>query len=359
MFLTVLIVFFSLITLVVLHELGHFILAKKFGVRVEEFGIGLPPRIFGRKFGETIYSLNLLPFGAFVRISGEDEEVKTSDSFSEKPIWQRMLIILGGIISFWLVAFLIFTFIAGVWGLPKSVSDEFVGPAQVQIVEVAKNSPAEISGIKIGDKIIGLGNNRESCREIDKMKGVQEFIGARAGQEIVLVVERGKEVLNFNLIPRQNADVGKGAIGVGLARISYLKSNWYEAPIKGILITGEKTVQIPLALKDLIQKTLNKEKVEGAELIGPIGVGNLMSKTLRAGTDKFLFFLAMISLWLALVNILPLPALDGGRLLFLALEGIRGKKISQIIEQKITAFFYLFLILLMIFVSIKDIMKFF
>lgn len=123
MILTILIAFISLIALIVLHEFGHFILAKKFGAKVEEFGIGYPPRLFGKKFGETIYSLNLLPFGAFVKVHGEEGGVENYRSFTNKSIWQRVLIVLGGVVSFWIIAAILLTIVAGVWGLPVAVLD--------------------------------------------------------------------------------------------------------------------------------------------------------------------------------------------------------------------------------------------
>src|SRR4030042_2621868 len=123
MILTIFIVFFSLIGLVVLHELGHFIMAKRFGVKVEEFGVGLPPRIFGKKFGETIYSINLLPFGAFVKIYGEEKSIEDYRSFSQKPIWQRVFIIIGGVVVFWIVAFVILSIVM-VLGVTTIVDDE-------------------------------------------------------------------------------------------------------------------------------------------------------------------------------------------------------------------------------------------
>ncbi|MBU2578672.1 site-2 protease family protein [Patescibacteria group bacterium] len=370
MFFTIFIVAICLIGLLIIHELGHFILAKKFGVGVEEFGVGLPPRIFGKKFGETIYSINLLPFGAFVKITGEDGEgekqgkegekkIVNPQSFSQKPIYQRALIIFGGCVSFWLVAFLLFTFVAGTWGLLQAVSDDFSGPSQVQIIEVAKNSPAEISGIKPGDEILGFKTENKDFIKTNKVKEVQEFTGAYLGKEITLNIKRGKEILDINLTPRLVLAKGEGAMGVGLARVSRLKTAWYQAPIIGVSVTIENTIKIPIVLAGLLEKSLKGEKIEGVELKGPIGVGAMLGQALNTGADKFLMFLAMLSLWMALFNLLPIPALDGGKLLFLAIEAIQKKPVSQKIEQGITAFFFALLLGLMLFVTIKDIMSFF
>ena len=237
MFLTILIIFFTLIAILILHELGHFIIAKKFGVRVEEFGIGYPPRIIGKKFGETVYSINLLPFGAFVRITGEEEVVKTSGSFSEKPVWQRALIILGGVFSFWLIAFLIFSFVSVIWGLPQAVSDDFIGEAQVQIIAISHNSPAEIVGIKAGDTILRSKSEETGILEITQVEELQNFINSQKGKEVILTLKRGKEIFDVNLIPRVSPPKEEGAIGISLVRVSYFKSYWYTAPGKGIFLT--------------------------------------------------------------------------------------------------------------------------
>ncbi len=358
MLLTILVIFLTLIILLVLHELGHFILAKKFGVKVEEFGIGYPPRIFGKKFGETIYSINLLPFGAFVKITGEEGEVDDPRSFSQKPLRQRASIILGGVVSFWIIAFLIFSLIAGVWGLPHAVSDDFQGKAQVQIIEIAKDSPAELAGIKAGDKIIEL-KAQSSKLKINKVKEIQEFTNIYKGKEIVLTLKRAEEFLDVSLIPRVSPPEGEGAIGIGLARVAKIKYPWYQAPYIGARVTFQKTWQIPVVLGNLFQKFLKGEKVQGVELVGPIGIGKIMGQSLKLGIDNFLMVVGLIAVWLALFNALPIPALDGGKFLFLVIEGIRKKPISQEIEQKITISFFLVLILLMIFVTVKDVIRLF
>ena len=214
MIITILIVFFTLIGLLVLHELGHFLLAKKFGVEVEEFGVGYPPRIFGKKIGKTIYSLNLLPFGAFVRIRGEEGKIGVEDarSFSGKPIWQRALILIGGVATFWLIGFLIFTFIAGVWGLPTSVSGDFqpetlkqgiqiVEGPQVQIIGVNSGSPAELAGLRVGDVIAKAQDQQGEEKGIDKIENLQEFTQAHLDQQVVLTIKRGEDISEISVIP--------------------------------------------------------------------------------------------------------------------------------------------------------------
>lgn len=356
MFLTILIIFIALIGLLALHEFGHLIIAKKFGVDVEEFGIGYPPRLFGKKIGKTLYSINLLPFGAFIKIKGEDKQIKDEKSFSEKAIWQRALILLGGVVSFWLVAFLIFSFTSAIWGLPTSVSDDFIGQTIVQIVQINKDSPAQASGLKIGDIIKGLKIQNQEL-EITKVGEVQQFTNFHRGEEIVLTIQRGKEVSEISLSPRVSPPEGQGAIGVALVRVSKIKSSWYKSFYTGAIVTYQKTVQIPVVLTGVLQKLFKGEKVEGVEFVGPIGVASLMGRALNVGLDNFLLFIGLIAIWLALFNLLPIPGLDGGKLLFLVIESVRKKPVSQKIEQSITVICFLCLIILMVFVTIKDILK--
>jgi len=198
MVLTIFIVFISLIGLVILHEFGHFLTAKKFGVKIEEFGIFLPPRLIGKKIGETIYSLNLLPFGAFVKLFGEEEEIKDPRSFSGKSIWQRALIILGGVVTFWIISAILLSIVFGIGTFQAISDDEQATNPRVQIIAVAPNSPAEKAGIKIGDTIQNLKVEKEKL-EVSKVREVQEFTEQNKGKEVILTIERGKEI--FDGIP--------------------------------------------------------------------------------------------------------------------------------------------------------------
>jgi len=341
-------------SLLILHEWGHFIVAKKLGVRVEEFGLGYPPRLISRKWGETVYSLNLLPFGAFVRIFGEDEKIEENRSFSAKPVWQRMLIVLGGVISFWLAAFIIFSLLSGIWGLPSFVSDDFAGEAAIQIIDVMPGSPAEKGGLLPGDFILGFKSER-GMLAIDQIGQIQDLAKTNAGKEISLLIKRGKDIIEKKLIPRFSPPSGEGPLGLALVRVAKIKTKWYQAPLKGAEITVKKTIQIPLFLADIFSKIFKKEKISGLQIMGPVGMGALMGDALKAGVDNFLLFLAMISIWMACFNMLPVPALDGGRFFFLIIEAIRGKPFPVKLEQRITTFFFLLLVFLMAFVTFKDI----
>lgn len=342
-----------------MHELGHFVLARRFGVKVEEFGVGLPPRLFGKKIGETIYSLNLLPFGAFVKILGEEKKEEGERSFSQKPIWQRALIVLGGVISFWLVAVILLSVIMGL-GAPAAISDEEnsgLKNPRVQIVQIMPGSPAERAGIKEGDAIKQLTINGEQLK-INKVKEVQEIAEENKGKEIVLTIERGKDVFDVSLVPRVQLPPGEGAMGVALIRTAIKSYPWYQAPWQGIRAAGNLTVMIVegwgYALANVV-----KGQPSGAQLMGPVGIFSLFNQVSRLGAVYFLQFIAVISVYLALFNILPIPAVDGGKLLFLAIEAARKKPVAQKTEQRITAVFFALLLGLMVLVTIKDVMRLF
>ena len=370
MFPIILIAFFSLIILMVIHELGHLIAAKRFGIRVDEFGIFFPPRLIAKRFGETLYSLNLLPFGAFVKIYGEEGEIDDIRSFSKKPIWQRSLIILAGVVSFWVVAVLLLSIVMGL-GFPVAISDETnegLKDPRVQITAIAKGSPAELAGIRLGDTIKEFSILNDPAFEslagkqfsINKVKELQGLIEQYKGQEITLTVERGKEVLNLSLIPRIDPPQGEGAMGVALVRTAIKDYPWYLAPLEGLKRTFELTWAIINGLGQILGNfILGKGIPKGVELMGPVGIVSLVAQVSQLGIVYFLQFIALLSIYLAIFNILPIPTLDGGKLVFLGIEAIRKKPVSQKIEQNVTAFFFTLLVLLMIWVTIKDIISFF
>jgi len=363
MFFTIIIVLASLVGIVVLHELGHFLLAKKFDVKVEEFGVGIPPRIFKKKIGETVYSLNLLPLGAFVKLYGEEERVDNPRSFSQKPIWQRVLIVLGGVVTFWAISAIIFSIIAGIWGIPFAISDEenhnLVDP-KVQITMVAQDSPAAEAGLEIGDIIRKVQVQHDQI-ETDKVKEIVDFTQAHTGEKVILKIERRKEMLDISLIPRIDPPEEEGPMGIALTRVVRKNYRWYQAPIQGIVVTKNQTLSIVFTFADVISKVIRGVPLPkgSLEVKGIVGIGQIMAQTLERGPRDYLWLIAMISIFLALFNILPIPALDGGKLLFLGIEKNRGRPVSQKIEQNITVFFFFLLIILMIFITIKDIKTFF
>ncbi len=370
MILTLIIAFFSLIGLMIIHEFGHFILAKKFGVKVEEFGIGYPPRIFGKKFGETVYSLNLLPFGAFVRIYGQEERIEDSRSFTGKPFWQKAAIILGGVISFWIVSIILLSIVMGL-GTPTIIGDEenhnLVSP-KVQIVVVAPNSPAEKAKIQVGDTVLEIRDQKQpygesprataEAKNIGKVKEFQEFIEKHKGQEVILTIQRGKEIFDISLVPRVSPPPEEGSVGVALVRTALKSYPWYIAPIEGTKATVSLTIGAVEGWAQALVKLINK-KPTGVQLMGPVGIFDLFTQVSQLGLNYFLQFVAIISIFVALFNLLPIPVTDGGKLLILIIEKIRGKAINKRIEQNIDFISFALLLILMVWVTIKDIARLF
>jgi len=361
--LTLIIALFSLIALMVIHEFGHFIIAKKFGVRVDEFGIGYPPRLFGKKIGETIYSINLLPLGAFVRIYGEEGGVDDYRSFAGLKIWQRVLIVIGGVVAFWIAAIIIFSIVFGM-GADLPIQDEdaqgFTN-VRVSVVGVLGNSPAEEAGLKTGDIILNA-KIQDSSVKINKIKDFQNFTKENEGKEIILTIKRQESIFDVYLTPRVSPPEGQGAVGIALERMGTLieKYPWYQAPLQGTIYTWETTVNalkgLYIVLADLV---FFKGAPEGAQFAGPLGITVFLANAATYGPGFFLYFIGLISVFIAIFNLFPIPALDGGKLIFLIIEKIKGKPVSAKIEQSITAAFFAVLILLSLFITVKfDIPRF-
>ena len=350
MFLTILLAFISLMILISLHELGHFLTAKKFGVKVEEFGFGYPPRLFGKKIGETLYSINLFPFGAFVRIP-EDS------CFSEKPLWQRILVIFNGALSFWIVAIILFSVVFAI-GAPTMIEDSEmnVPDIKVLITSVSTNSPASMIGLKAGDAIISLSSETAELKG-NKVKEIQDLIVENKGREITLIIKRGDKIFSATATPRISPPAGEGALGIGLARVGLKTQPVYLSLFEGVKATFNMTRVVIVAYANAVI-SLFRRVPTGIQLSGPIGIVGLLSQGIGMGIGYFLQMIGMLSINVAIINLLPIPAFDGGKLMFLFIEGIRKKPVSQKIEERITAVFFISLIILMVFVTIKDIRNF-
>ncbi len=359
MFLAIVIAFFSVIFLMIIHEFGHFIIAKKMGVKVEEFGIGYPPRLLGKKIGQTIYSINLIPLGAFVKIFGEEGGIEDYRSFSNLSIKKRALIVLGGVISFWAIAVILFVILFNI-GVNIPISDEEIFKGQetkVKIVRIAPNSPAFFAGLKKGDAIVKIQNLKSKIQTpIEKMGNLQEIINKSRGEEIILTIERGKNVFDVSLVPRSSPPPGEGAIGVQLERTATIipKIPWYKTPIEGVLFCGKITYRAIDGLVGILFDLLKGKRLPaGVEPAGPVGITVFLARAVDFGIGFFIYLVATIATLLAVFNLFPIPALDGGKLLFLAIEKIKSKPISPKVEQTITVAFFFLLIALSFFVTIK------
>ncbi len=355
--LTLVLALFSLIALMVIHEYGHFIIAKKFGVRVDEFGVGYPPRIWGKKIGETIYSINWLPLGAFVRIYGEEGGIDDLRSFQNLKIWKRVLIVIGGVAAFWLAAIIIFSVLFGM-GADLPVGDQDVSGLinpQVKIISVTPNSPAGLAGLKTADTIKDVKVGTVDTK-ISKLSDFQKIATANKGKEITLTIQRGTQSFDVKVTPRVNPPAGQGSLGVGLERMATLieKTAWYMAPIEGVVYTWKTTINALVGLYSTFAGLFeHKGLPAGAAFAGPIGITVFLANAASYGPGFFLYFIGTISVLVAIFNLFPIPALDGGKLIFLLLEKIKGKPVSVKWEQGITVACFIILIALSLFITIR------
>jgi len=315
------------------HEFGHFLMAKIFGIEVEEFGLGFPPKIIGKKFKGTLFTLNAIPFGAMVKINSGSPEDKTS--FNGKPLKTRILVMLGGIflnlILGWLIISLIFMIGSPVEG--------------IFIANVSSQSPASAIGLKTGDKILGFS----------EIEDFQKFTAMHAGEKINLEIQRGKEKLNFEITPRINPPKGEGPLGITLAKAEPIKKQgFFLALFNGLKTTGNIFYQIFAFIFYLIKSAVSGENVL-SYLSGPVGAVKIGSQFAYLGFAFVLRIFGLISINLAAFNLFPFPALDGGRLWFFLIEKIKKSPVSQKTQNMVDSLGFSFLIILSIIVMIKDI----
>ena len=355
-----LIVFIVILGLLVfVHELGHFLSAKKAGVKVEEFGFGFPPRLWGIKKGETIYSVNLIPLGGFVKILGEDGEGENNPhSFANKKIGQRAKILIAGVAMNILLGAVLLS-LGYLIGLPEAIDDsQSVGAAKVQISFVGPGSPAEKAGLKIGDEILVISNGAQEAGNIFLVKTVQDFIAENKGQALTLKIKRGAEILSLSVVPRIEHPSDEGPMGVALARVAVVSYPWHQALWQGIKSVGQLVWLILVFLGGFLWSLISQGKMVG-EVMGPVGIFSITGQAAQMGFVYLLQLTALLSVNLAIINILPFPALDGGRLLFLLMEKIKGSPVSQKVEKVVHSAGFVFLILLMAVVTLRDVMKLF
>lgn len=346
-----------LLVLVLVHEWGHYITAKKAGCKVEEFGFGFPPRLFSKMWGETLYSFNLLPLGGFVKIEGEnmDEENPTSTSFASKSASWRIAILSAGVIMNLVLAVVLLGIESGI-GAPTIVTQEnkaSLTNIMTYVLEVAPNSPAAQSGLQAYDRVVSYGDITQPS-----VTDIQGLTKELAGTEVpIKLVREGKE-MQISVTPRVNPPEGEGALGIALGETGLLKTPWYMAPGEGVKRTAFMIGAMADQFSGLIQKLFRRESV-GQVVTGPIGIAMYTKEAASLGWSYFLEFAAMISINLAIINILPLPALDGGRILFVLIEKIFGKRVPGNIEAYVHTAGFVLLIGLMIAITYKDVYRYF
>lgn len=381
MLITAVVFIFILGLLVLVHELGHFMVARRFGVACDEFGIGFPPRLAGfykrngkwvRVLGSreitdhdsTVYSLNWIPLGGFVKIKGENDNGNhDADSLGAQKPWKRALILSAGVLMNVVLAWVILS-IAMMIGLPEVVRDSAIDPnyvkdRRIQITQVLADRPAEQAGIIMGDVIVSVDG-----QVFDKISGLIDYIGAKKDVAINFELKRGHSGISQTVTPTEIVDFdettgqSKTRIGIGVAidEIATVRYPWYQAIYQGLMAVFLLLWMILSGIVNLIIQ-LFQGKADGNSVAGPIGIATITGQMVNLGVVYVMQFTAALSLNLAVINILPIPALDGGRLMFLAIEKIRGKAMKPQLEAIFNNVFFFALILLILVVTIKDISK--
>ncbi len=378
MFFIILAVFLSLSLIVFFHEFGHFIFCQIFFVRVEEFGFGYAPRMIGLVkrdgkwkvfFGKqvpkgeelgTIYSLNWIPFGGFNRIKGEiGEERIESDSFAAKPWWQRSIIALGGVFFNIILTLLLFTFvfIVGSYQVLPEGQKVMAQDVFLQVVEVIENSPAKEAGLRLGDKILAVDGKR-----VDEVSAFQNYVKDKLGLPIKLIIKRGDKLLEIENVPLlaqeifEDKTMSGAAIGIALVKVGRVSYRPFSAFWQAIKKTGLLFYQIVATIAGILKDLFIGQRVN-VEVVGVVGLAALTGKIAQMGFVYLLQFVAIISLLIAFTQLIPFPAIDGGRIVFFILEGIRRKPIDRKIEAAINNIGFVALIILMLLITYQDITR--
>lgn len=343
--------------LVLIHEFGHFLMAKAFGMRVEEFGIGLPPRAKAlfTKYG-TLFSLNWLPIGGFVKLYGEDYEDETQlaskEAFFNKPVWQRALVLLAGVTMNFALGVVLFGIVYSVLGIPTKTNN-------IRIVEIRPGSPAQEAGfplesvikkITFEKKDYSFSSTDEFVRVIDQLKGKKI--------DILLSIKDGEKA--YQVTPRENPPAGEGAMGVALSNMEMVKYPWWQMPFRGVVVGMEEAVSWGKEIMKNLWMVLSRiftGKGVPKDVSGPIGIYQVSKEVYKFGWTAVLQFMGVLSVNLAILNIMPFPALDGGRIVFLGIEKIIGKKHKNKIEGYVHTVGMILLLVLMLLITARDIVR--
>ncbi len=352
------------VLLIVIHEYGHFLVAKRNGVEVEEFGVGFPPRIVGKTMGKGIfrgyYTLNLLPLGGFVKLKGENEADKRKGSFGAVNYWSKTKILLAGVGMNLLAAMVILTFLA--WsGMPQVLENQFSMPGDTEVASsrvlaahIGEDSPASKAGIEFGNELISIDD--QSILSADQLI---ELTKEKAGQEVVVVYvnDLGEEIIQT--VQLRGLDSEEGYLGISPTQVILEKSTW-SAPIVGVVLTLQLAWETLVGVLGLLGSLFTGNVAEAGEaVVGPVGIVVLMRDVSMIGPNLLMFFVAVISVTLAVINALPIPALDGGRLFVSGIFTALRKPLKPNVEGYIHGIGFSVLLFLILLITIKDVQRFF
>jgi len=334
-----------------LHEFGHFIVAKLFGIKVDEFGFGYPPRLVKLfKAGETEFTLNWIPFGAFVKLSGEEDR-DVPGGFSSAAPWKRILVLLAGPAMNLLTGVVLFIIMFNIIGTPDT--------SKVVITDVVKNSPAELSGLKANDLIQTVNSV-----EISSIDQLSQLITANKGKETTISVLRDGSVVSVRATPRENPPPHEGSLGIAMSN-PLVKTNVLQAIPYAFHSTGQ---QMKAIIQMPYQLISGKVPAEDARVVGPVGIYTMFSSARQmdsenaASNDAFsktftLRFMIIITIALGLTNLFPIPALDGGRILFILPELLFKKRVPAKYENAVHMIGFVLLLMLMFYITAQDILN--
>ena len=353
---TALLVIAILVFLIVVHELGHFIAAKLFGVRVEEFGVGYPPRAFSfGRFGGTEYTFNWIPFGGFVRLFGEEEE-RGKGSFADAPRWKQAIILIAGVTMNALAAWVLFSgaYMIGVLH-PVETRGEHT---QLIVSQVVPASPADAAGITVGDEIAAVSDGSTELAEITP-QGVSNFVSERAGKEIeVSYIHLG--TLQSGIMRPAHAVIpgseGRPAVGMGLLLAETESMGFAEAMSAGFMRTIGTFSVVWDGLSGIVKQALQGDP-DLTDVVGPVGLVGAVGDAASNGWGYVLSLAAFISVNLTIINLIPVPALDGGRLLIVGIESVIRRQAPKIAVQLTNAIGLALVIMLMVTVTYNDIAR--
>ncbi len=359
---TILIVVVILVFLIVTHELGHFIAAKIFGVRVDEFGVGYPPRAFTfGTWGGTEYTLNWIPFGGFVRLYGEDADAHGKGSFIEAARWKQALILVAGVTMNALVAWLLFA-AALHTGIPQVVEPGASAPAasaHLMISDVVAGSPAAAAGIEAGDTIVGMTDKNGVTLSPLTPDAVSGFVKVRGGTSISVVYLHDGATSSVAVTPANAVIPGAAAtpaLGVGLVEVSDFALPWGQSLVQGFGNTGAAFETVATSLWHLLTGAF-RGTADLADVVGPVGLVGVVGQAAQNGAGDVLALAGFIAVNLAIINLIPIPALDGGRLIIVAIEAVIRRKAPPLSIQVLNTIGIALIILLMLTVTYHDIAR--
>ncbi len=364
---TIILFFIILGALVFVHELGHFIAAKKAGIRVDEFALGFPPKVIGKKFGETTYNLNLIPFGGYVKIFGDDADVMTdlavseadkARSFVAKPKYKQAIVLASGVLGNIIFAWILIS-IGFISGIPSSIEGRYSNAVQspaLVITTVLPESPAGKAGLHSGDKILAMSGETTPFIGSDAEEA-RQYIADSKGP-IKIEFERGINVAETNVEPVSGLVEGRLAIGVSLDTLGTVRFGFFRSFYEGALMTFDLLREVAVGLLGFIKQAILGQASLNS-VTGPVGIAGLVGEARVLGIVYLLSFTAFISINLAVINLLPIPALDGGRLLFLAIEGVTRRQIPPKFARIVNTTGFILLLLFMAFITYRDIVKLF